>query len=84
MEVSAITTSSQSKFGRFDLASREVNLCYLKDNRCRISTCFGGNPRWKKKKPEIRFALKPLQSEAVREETRSVSRRRSQSVRFFF
>ncbi|KAF7813690.1 inactive beta-amylase 9 [Senna tora] len=76
MEVSAMIGSSHPKLGRLDLARTDVDFCNLKYN-CRISTCFGGKPRWKK--AGLRFTLKAFQSEAVADESKSASGRRSKS-----
>lgn len=72
--------SSHAKLGRSDLVYRELGFCNLKDN-CRISNdrvCFGRNMKFKK--AGIRFTLKALQSEPVREEKRSGPGIRSKSV----
>lgn len=71
--------SSQARLGKLDLASREVSFCKFRDN-CRLSPCFGGNPRWKK--AGIRFTLKGLRAEAVREERQPAYGKRSKSVSF--
>ncbi|KAK7303158.1 hypothetical protein RJT34_14059 [Clitoria ternatea] len=81
MEVSVIG-SSQTKLGKSNLTYRELGFFNLKGNNFRVlndRVCFGENLRWKK--AGIRFTLKALQTEPVREEKKlSGSRTRSKSV----